>query len=144
MATATAHLTCKGCGRDITSVRSIREASRNGGYGRGCARKVAEAAQAAAQSEPATRVDAATEAIEDGAVIHQTQDLWLVVSTAGTEVYVADLGTGGCTCPAGQHGRRCWHLLAAELLAGKPAAAAVRTLAAPADPFATIPGAYAA
>lgn len=128
---------CARCGRLLSDPKAVARR-----MGRTCARKVAEATKAAAQTEPAERVDAATEAIEDGAVIHQTRDLWLVVSSKGDAVYTADLGTDGCTCEAGQHGRRCWHLLAAELVAGKPAAKPVRlapvALAVPADPFARI------
>lgn len=144
MATTTAHLTCKGCGRDIISARSLREAGRNGGYGRGCARKVADRAHAAAQTEPATRVDAATEAIEDGAVVHQTRDLWSVVSTVGDAVYTVDAAAGSCTCPAGEHGRSCWHRLSVSLLGVPVAPLPPVVLAQPADPFACIPGAYAA
>lgn len=140
-APATTPIDCLGCGRTIVSARSLRAANRNGGYGRGCARKVADRAKAAAQSEPATRLDAATEAIEDGAVVHQTRDLWLVVSSKGDEVYTVDVATGGCTCPAGEHGRSCWHQLAVELLTGVPVTvpAKVVELATPADPFACIP-----
>lgn len=148
MATSNAaqHMTCRKCFRAITSARSIREALSNGGYGRGCARKVAENAKAAAMTEPVQRVDAATEAIEDGAVVHQTRDLWLVVSSKGDEVYTVDVATGGCTCPAGEHGRRCWHVVAVGLLLGTPVVtlAPVMELATPIDPFANIPGAYAA
>ncbi|HET9889700.1 MAG TPA: DUF6011 domain-containing protein [Mycobacterium sp.] len=137
-APATTH--CRRCHRRLSDATAVAR-----GYGRTCWAKVQEAARAAAEGEPTSRMEAAVEAIEDGAVVHQTLDLWLVVSSKGDEVYTADLGTGGCTCKAGEHGRRCWHVLAAELLAGKAAPLpAPVALATPADPFANVPGAYAA
>ena len=131
-------ITCRKCGRDITSARSIREATQNGGYGRGCARKIADAALASDQ--PAEQVDKALELIEDGALVHWTRDLFQAVSTDGTEVYTIDAAAGSCTCPAGQHGRTCYHAVAVALVLGQPVTApAPVELARAADPFACFP-----
>jgi hypothetical protein len=135
-------ITCRKCGRDITSARSIREASRNGGYGRGCAAKVADTVTSTDQ--PAEVSEKALELIEDGGIVRVTGAIFLAVSTTGRVLYEVCPVTGSCTCKAGQHGRRCYHLAAAEAVSGltapapKPVAEPVE-LARPADPFAYFP-----
>lgn len=130
-------ITCRKCGRDITSVRSIREAGRNGGYGRGCAVKVAATV---ATEQPAVAEQAA-ELIADGGIVRVTGALFLAVSTDGAVRYEVCPVTGRCTCKAGQYGRRCYHLAAAEAVSGltapapQPARERVE-IARPADPFA--------
>lgn len=136
--TATQTTTCRRCGRTLTSTRSIREANRNGGYGRGCAHTIEAAAHTS--TAPAAQIDEALELIEDGALQHWTHTLYLAVSSDGRVLYEVcpDAGThGSCTCKAGQYGRYCYHLLAVRLLTGKPAVpAAAVEVARPADPFA--------
>lgn len=106
----TAH--CHRCGRVLRSAKSIAD-----GYGRTCKAKIAEAAKAAALSQPVERVAKATEALETGAVAHRTRNLFQVVSSDGSKTYDVDLAAGSCTCKAGQYGRACYHLASAALLA---------------------------
>lgn len=104
--------TCKRCGRTLTAAKSVAQ-----GAGRVCQAKIDAAVTAAAQTQPVQQIAKATEALADNAVAHRTRNLFQVVSTNGTTVYDVDLGTGGCTCKAGQYGRCCWHLTAAAALA---------------------------
>lgn len=113
--TATAHITCKRCGRPLTSPRTIREALTNGGYGRGCAKVIEANVKAAATTE--AQAAKVVDAIEAGAVEHRVRNLFQVVSSDGTTVYDVDLAAGSCTCKAGQYGRRCYHISAAAALA---------------------------
>lgn len=114
---AAAPVPCRRCHRPLTSQRSIREAQRNGGYGRGCAHKIEQAAKAAATVLGAARVEKATDAIETGAVAQAAPNRFQVVSSDGTQTYDVDLAAGTCTCRAGQFGRHCYHLTSAVLLA---------------------------
>lgn len=125
--------TCRKCQRPLTSLRSIREAARNGGYGRGCARKIDHAAQASTD-QPA-QVAKATQLIEDGALDHVAGSTWLAVSSDGSTRYEVDAAAGTCSCPAGQHGRRCYHAIAVEFVTGRPVVAPALV----ADPFARLP-----
>lgn len=135
-------ITCRKCGRDITSARSIREAGRNGGYGRGCAAKIE--AEVVAADQPVEVSEKALELIEDGGIDHIAGSLFLAVSTDGRVRYEVCPVTGRCTCKAGQYGHRCYHLAAAEAVSGlhapepQPAREPVE-LARPADPFACFP-----
>lgn len=133
--------TCRRCGRTLTSARSIREAGQNGGYGRGCATKITDATLAVAATETTSQIQQATELIEDGAIVHWTHHLYLSVSTDGGVYYetMPAAGThGACTCKAGQYGRRCYHLVAADILIAADQAATVQPVAivTPVDPFA--------
>jgi len=103
---------CKRCGRILTAAKSVAQ-----GAGPVCQAKIDAALTAAAKTQPAVQVEKATEALADNAVAHRTHNLYQVVSSNGATVYDVDLGTGGCTCKAGQYGRRCWHLTAAAALA---------------------------
>lgn len=135
-ATTTSHTTCRRCGRPLTSPRSIREAQTNGGYGRGCAAKIADTV---AVETPAIAEQAA-ELIEDGGVVRVTGAIFLAVSTDGSVLYEVCPVVGSCSCKAGQYGRRCFHLAAAEAVSGLTAPACVARevveVATPADPFA--------
>lgn len=122
--TAAPAIHCRKCHRPLTSLRSIREATRNGGYGRGCARKVAENVRAAALSETVT--DEALELVEDGGAVQVTPAMWATVSTDGKRTYLTSALAGTCTCKSGQFGRLCCHLAAvAALLDVYPVAAPV-------------------
>lgn len=61
----------------------------------------------------AKQVEAAQDAIDDGAVI-RVGHLFLVVSSDGSTRYECS-PTGECSCRAAMYGRRCWHVLAARL-----------------------------
>ena len=136
---AAQYTTCRRCGRPLTSARSIREAQRNGGYGRGCAAKIE--AEVVAADQPVEVSEKALELIEDGGLVRVIGSLFLAVSTDGRLLYEVCPVTGRCTCKASQYGRRCYHLAAAEAVSGltAPEPAAPREsveLARPADPFA--------
>lgn len=101
---------CLRCGRTLTSKASVAR-----GYGRSCAAKVRTAATVADLHDfkPA-QVASAAELIEDGAIIPLRPRVFTVVSTDGTETYLAH--PSNCTCPAGLRGARCYHQLAARIL----------------------------
>ena len=61
----------------------------------------------------AKQIEAAQDAIDDGAVI-RVGHLFLVVSSDGSVRYETAV-TGECSCRAAIYGRRCWHVLAARL-----------------------------
>lgn len=79
------------------------------GFGPRCRARVARAA--------AQAVGRAAELIEDGGIVPAARPgVFVAVSSDGTRFYVADAVSGTCTCTAGQYGRRCYHLAAAEAL----------------------------
>ena len=108
--TSTSPILCGRCGRPLTSPRSISAATRNGGYGRGCAAKIAAAEQAT------NATPAAVELIEDAAIVRTAPALFLAVSSDGSTRYEVNPAAGTCTCKAGQYGRSCKHLAAAIVL----------------------------
>ncbi|MDT3438322.1 DUF6011 domain-containing protein [Pseudofrankia sp. BMG5.37] len=101
-----------GCGRVLRSAASIAR-----GYGRRCWERAHRRAETLAGSFSDDQVEAAVEAIEDGAVIPAAEaHVWLVVSSRGDEVYRVE-NAAVCDCEAGQAGRQCWHLGAVALVA---------------------------
>lgn len=104
--------TCKRCGRTLTAPKSVAQHA-----GPVCQAKIDAAITAATLTQPVAQIAKAVEALADNAVAHRTRNLFQVVSTNGSTVYDVDLGTGACTCTAGQYGRRCYHLVAAAALA---------------------------
>ncbi|WP_372352641.1 DUF6011 domain-containing protein [Streptomyces sp. KL116D] len=109
-ATTTQHATCLGCGRKLTSAKSIAA-----GRGRVCAAKVRAAEQTVDTSDyKAHQIASARELIADAAIIPLRSTVFLAVSTDGTETYRS--APTACTCPAGIKGSRCYHQLAARLL----------------------------
>jgi hypothetical protein len=122
MATTTTATTtavkCAECGRTLTNLRSI--AARRGPT---CRARVAQAIATAttngklAAYQPA-QVAKAVEVVELAAIARvRRSTAWVVVSSHGNATYTVDIHTRTCTCPAGDHGRRCYHLAAAEILA---------------------------
>lgn len=63
----------------------------------------------------------AAQAVVDGAVLPLAGSLYAAVSSDGTRTYAVNAVTKTCTCPAGQHGRRCYHVGAVLLIASRPA-----------------------
>jgi len=125
---------CHRCGRLLRSTKSVAA-----GLGPVCAAKIAEAAIIAARTDPTTQVDKAVELIEDGAIVPVTPTVYLAVSTDGSVNYEVNALAGSCSCKAGQYGRRCFHLLAAEWFVGWtrfPVASVATVSPKPADPFA--------
>lgn len=112
METTTAHAShanhCLRCGRKLTAT--------TGPYGRTCARKIREAAIAEAKADFTEAQQAkAAELITDGGIVAIAPGLFEVVSSNGTDRYATD--GHGCSCHAGAKDRRCYHLLAARILA---------------------------
>lgn len=124
MATDTTSKTtrCHRCGRPLTSAESIAR-----GYGRTCRAKVREAAKVVdLTAYKAFQLGKAEELIEQGGIVPTGRPaLYLAVSSDGTARYMVDAAEGSCSCPAGDKGRRCYHLLAADILtAATPSRAA--------------------
>jgi hypothetical protein len=103
---------CHRCGRLLTDPR--RAAA---GYGRTCATKIAQAAKAAALTEQPAQVEKAVQLVTDGGLVRVIGALFHAVSSDGSVRYEVTPVTGRCSCRAGQYGRRCYHLIAAELIA---------------------------
>ena len=114
---------CHRCGRRLTSAASVAR-----GYGRTCRAKVREAAKIVDLTEyKAFQVAKAEELIEQGGIVPTARPaLYLAVSSDGTSRYMVDATERSCSCPAGDKGRHCYHLLAADVLL---AAAPVRRAA---------------
>lgn len=104
---------CTKCGRALQSAESIRR-----GMGKECARKVRTELAKAEYS--ASQVASAEELISDGAIVQISARVFRSVSSDGTAYYMTAI-TGQCNCPAGMRGIRCYHSLAARILAGIPA-----------------------
>ena len=109
-ASHTARCLRPGCGRKLRAASSIAA-----GYGRVCARKIRAAAIAEAKADfTAKQVAKADELIRDGGIIQQAPGLYVVVSGDGDRTYATD--GHSCTCDAGAHDVRCYHLLGARIL----------------------------
>ncbi|MFB7113491.1 hypothetical protein [Streptomyces sp. NPDC056291] len=95
--------------------RPLRVPSQDG-YGPRCRAKLRRAARTEA-THPQWQVTKAAELLELGAVVPLRQNrIFLVVSDDGSEVY-RTAATGQCNCPAGLRSVRCYHAVAAELVA---------------------------
>jgi hypothetical protein len=69
------------------------------------------------------QVDKAREVIEQGGILPTSRPgIWTAVSSDGTTTYLVH--EAGCTCPAGQKGRACYHRAAVALLNAATAARA--------------------
>lgn len=58
----------------------------------------------------------AAAAVELGQVTRTPGGTYWVPASDGDSRYLVDRSSEVCSCPAGQHGRRCWHLAAADIL----------------------------
>lgn len=116
---------CLSCRRRLRSARSVAR-----GRGPRCWAKVlASAAAELAGEYSGDQLGKARELLELGAVIPtRRRHVFRVVSSSGTHPYVTAIQA--CTCPAGLHGRRCYHraavtiLLTADARRGEPVALA--------------------
>lgn len=100
-----------GCGRKLTS-----EVSKRTGFGPVCLRKIRAAAltEARADFTPSQQA-AADELIRDGGIVPTNREgVFRSVSSKGDETYLTH--SQACNCRAGLQGRRCYHLLAAQVL----------------------------
>ena len=103
-------VTCQDCGRTLRAARSI--AARRGPT---CAAKIRRAAKAS-DAKP-EQLAKAVELIDDGGIVPVSRPgIYAATSSDGTTIYVVSLPDQTCTCPAGQHGRYCYHLAAATIL----------------------------
>jgi hypothetical protein len=118
---------CYRCGRRLTAAASIAA-----GMGRTCKARITAAAEAVDLSAfSAVQVEKAREAIEMRAVVPSSREgLYAAVASDGVTVYLTDAQQESCTCKAAAHGRRCYHVAAALILAAAaPAARAGRRAA---------------
>jgi hypothetical protein len=108
-ATTKNHTTrCLRCHRPLRSAKSIAR-----GYGKGCAAKIRHSAADLADFK-AHQINSARELIEDGAIIPLRNQVFIAVSSDGTETYYSH--PTNCNCPGGLKGSTCYHQLAARLL----------------------------
>lgn len=103
---------CKGCGRPLRAAKSRAQ-----GRGRACQTKHDAKIAAALADETPVQAEKARELIADGGIIQVAGTLYLAVSSDGAVRYEVNPVTGQCSCKAGQHGRRCYHLIGAVALA---------------------------
>jgi hypothetical protein len=107
---------CTRCGRTLTSLRSITL-----GYGPTCARRITTAAAVVDLAAYKTfQITKAIELIAERAIVaagRTTPTLFLAVSSRGDATYRVDAEQQSCSCPAGENGRTCYHLAAADILA---------------------------
>lgn len=95
---------CRKCHRTLTDPKSVAR-----GYGRRCAAKVAAAAAAAVATFKPAQVVKALELIASGEIRPSGLDSFYRVRDYRVDSTL-------CTCKAGQHGRTCYHLIAARVL----------------------------
>lgn len=105
---------CKRCKRVLRSAESIAR-----GYGRHCARmhRREEAAKLVLANYSAAQVESVKQVLADGGVQRVDRHRFEVVASDGVRRYEVDTTHASCTCKAGEHGRRCYHVAAAQLLA---------------------------
>lgn len=106
-----------GCGRKLTSAKSVAA-----GYGPVCrARMRAAAIAEAVKGFAVAQVAKAKELIADGGLIPTGRPgVFRAVSSSGTDTYLTT-AEGNCNCPRGRHitsatERPCYHVLAARLV----------------------------
>lgn len=97
---------CRRCHRTLKSARS-----RKAGIGRVCARL--EKLQVIIDTFPHWQIEKAKEVLDLGA-FQQDGDLFKILSSSGEDIYMTT--PDACTCPAGQHGKMCYHSVAVLML----------------------------
>jgi uncharacterized Zn finger protein len=105
---------CRSCHRVLRSASSIAA-----GIGPTCARnekRKQAAAELIVQQYTHQQVKKAAALLTAGSVTQIDLHTFQAVSASGAR-YDVDTTRAACTCPAGQHGRACYHLAAAQLLA---------------------------
>jgi len=121
------HCLRSGCGRKLTAA-----ASRLRGYGPVCWRRIRDAAQATAAPRAKPDQLAKAQQLVAGGGIRPLSPSGVFAAKAsdGITIYLTDLTYQTCPCKAGQRGRYCYHLAAAEILTAAAAATAIRRRAA--------------
>jgi uncharacterized Zn finger protein len=102
---------CRRCDRVLRSATSIAA-----GIGPTCARRHRAAAQIVLERYSNDQVAKVIDLLTTGGVTRIDRHTFRATSSKGAE-YVVDTTQATCNCPAGQHGRACYHLAAAQLLA---------------------------
>lgn len=113
--TTTAHTAkCKRCHRALRSADSIARQ-----MGRTCARKARQeqAAKLVLASYSPAQVEKVRELLADGGVQRVDRTTFLAVASNGIDRYEVSTVHASCSCKAGQNGRQCYHLAAAQLAA---------------------------
>jgi len=105
---------CRRCHRALRSATSIAA-----GVGPTCARRERQetAAKLVLASYSPTQVDSVKQVLADGGVARTGRHTFAVVASDGVRRYTVDTTHASCTCKAGQNGRACYHLAAAQLAA---------------------------
>lgn len=107
---------CIRCGRTLRSEKSIAN-----GMGRTCKAKVRHAADVidlTAFRDAKAAKSKAVELVEQAAIIPASRPgLYLAASSDGTNTYLIDTLEGSCTCKGFAHQGRCYHAVAAALIA---------------------------
>lgn len=108
---------CLRCGRPLRAASSIAAS-----YGRTCWARIRAAILARALRDfTAAQVEKARELIADGGLVRTGRaGVWRSVGSDGTSVYLTHVQA--CNCAAGLHGRRCYHVAAARVIAAGKAA----------------------
>jgi len=102
---------CLRCGRKLTDPRSIAA-----GVGRTCRARIAAAATVATGTDD--QIEKARQLVDDGGLVRIGAAVFRAMSSDGTATYEVQPAAGRCTCTAGQHGHRCYHLISAEIMSG--------------------------
>lgn len=110
------HTHCIRCGRKLTARASVARR-----MGRGC-RAIVRAAMIADALKGFTQAqaDKARQLIADGGIVAIREGVYRVAASAGDAFYMV-AATGQCNCPAGLHGRACYHFAAARVMAASTA-----------------------
>jgi hypothetical protein len=105
---------CRRCHRVLRSASSIAA-----GIGRTCARRERQeqAAKLVLANYSAAQVEKVRELLADGGIARVTRTTYLAVASNGIDRYEIDTTAHTCTCKAGQNGRSCYHIAAAQLAA---------------------------
>lgn len=101
---------CARCGRALTDPRSVAA-----GIGPKCAKRIAAQAKVIVATHKPAQVAKAVELIGDGAIVRTGAHTFTVVNSNGVDRYTTTPVL--CDCPAGTHGRTCYHRVAAQLIA---------------------------
>lgn len=101
--------TCGRCGRKITSSRS-----RKLGYGQECWTKIRAAVALVRNDYTARQIEQARELIADRGIVHLRRNVFLTVSTDGTEIHRT--APQACNCIAGLRSIHCYHTAAVKML----------------------------
>lgn len=104
---------CRRCHRKLRSTASVAA-----GIGRTCARKERQeqAAKLVLANYTDVQVEKVRQLLADGGVARVDRHTFLAVASDGVEQYEVNTTHASCTCKAGQFGRHCYHLAAAQLL----------------------------